>query len=193
MSKIIALSGPAAVGKTTICDRLIREFGPRLKRLVTATTRPPRTGEAYGVDYFFLSTKEFQKKLSDDSFLEHENIHGNMYGILKETILDAQAEEINLLLNIDVNGASSLRNFCSENSILKGQLITIFLKPSSMDQLVLRIQERASESAEQMRLRLDNAEEEVRRAGEFDYVLKSRDKESDYQRVKDLYEEHINA
>lgn len=193
MSKIIAISGPAAVGKTTICDRLIREFGPRLKRLVTATTRPPRTGEAYGVDYFFLSTKEFQKKLSDDSFLEHENIHGNMYGILKETILDAQAEEINLLLNIDVNGASSLRNFCSENSILKGQLITIFLKPSSMDQLVLRIQERASESAEQMRLRLDNAEEEVRRAGEFDYVLKSRDKESDYQRVKDLYEEHINA
>ena len=193
MSKIIAISGPAAVGKTTICDRLIREFGPRLKRLVTATTRPPRTGEAYGVDYFFLSTKEFQKKLSDDSFLEHENIHGNMYGILKETILDAQAEEINLLLNIDVNGASSLRNFCSENSILKGQLITIFLKPSSMDQLVLRIQERASESAEQMRLRLDNAEEEVRRAVEFDYVLKSRDKESDYQRVKDLYEEHINA
>ena len=141
----------------------------------------------------FSSAKRIPKKLSDDSFLEHENIHGNMYGILKETILDAQAEEINLLLNIDVNGASSLRNFCSENSILKGQLITIFLKPSSMDQLVLRIQERASESAEQMRLRLDNAEEEVRRAGEFDYVLKSRDKESDYQRVKDLYEEHINA
>lgn len=192
MSKIIAISGPAAVGKTTICDRLIREFGPRLKRLVTATTRLPRTGEADGIDYFFLSTKEFQKKLSDDSFLEHENIHGNMYGILKESLLDAQAEEINLLLNIDVNGASSLRNFCSENSILKGQLITIFLKPSSMDQLVLRMQERASESAEQMRLRLDNAEEEIRRGGEFDYVLKSRDKESDYQRVKDLYEKLIN-
>lgn len=193
MSKIIAISGPAAVGKTTICDRLIKEFSPRLKRLVTATTRPPRTGEADGVDYFFLSTNEFQKKLSDDSFLEHENIHGNMYGILKESILDAQAEEINLLLNIDVNGASSLRNFCSENTILKGQLITIFLKPSSMDQLVLRMQKRASESAEQMRLRLDNAEEEIRREGEFDYVLKSRDKESDYQRVKDLYEELINA
>lgn len=193
MSKIIAISGPAAVGKTTICDRLIKEFSPRLKRLVTATTRPPRTGEAHGVDYFFLSTNEFQKKLSDDSFLEHENIHGNMYGILKESILDAQAEEINLLLNIDVNGASSLRNFCSENTILKGQLITIFLKPSSMDQLVLRMQKRASESAEQMRLRLNNAEEEIRREGEFDYVLKSRDKESDYQRVKDLYEELINA
>ena len=72
MSKLVAISGPAAVGKTTICDRLIKEFGPRLKRLVTATTRAPRTSEADGVDYFFLSKKEFHKKLSEDSFLEHE-------------------------------------------------------------------------------------------------------------------------
>ena len=193
MSKLVAISGPAAVGKTTICDRLIKEFGPRLKRLVTATTRAPRTSETDGEDYFFLSKKEFQKKLSDDSFLEHENIHGNMYGILKESILDAQTEDIDLLFNIDVNGASSLRSFCSENSVLKGQLITIFLKPSSLEQLALRMQERASESAEQMRLRLENAEEEIRREGEFDYIIESKDKESDYRMVKDLYEELINS
>lgn len=192
MSKLVAISGPAAVGKTTICDRLIKEFGPRLKRLVTATTRAPRSREADGVDYFFLSKKEFHKKLSEDSFLEHENIHGNMYGILKECIIDAQAEDIDLLFNIDVNGASSLRNFCSENSVLKGQLITIFLKPSSLEQLAVRMQERASESAEQMRVRLDNAEQEIGREGEFDYIVESQDKESDYQRVKELYEELIN-
>ena len=192
MSKLVAISGPAAVGKTTICDRLIKEFGFRLKRLVTATTRAPRTSEADGVDYFFLSKKEFHKKLSEDSFLEHENIHGNMYGILKESILDAQTENIDLLFNIDVNGASSLRSFCSENNVLKSQLITIFLKPSSLEQLALRMQERASESAEQMRVRLNNAEKEIRREGEFDHVVESKDKESDYQRVKDLYEELIN-
>jgi guanylate kinase len=193
VSKLVAISGPAAVGKTTICDRLIKEFGSRIKRLVTATTRAPRTSETDGVDYFFLSKKEFHKKLSDDSFLEHEKIHGNMYGILKESILDAQTEDIDLLFNIDVNGASSLRSFCSENSVLKGQLITIFLKPSSLEQLALRMQERASESAEQMRLRLDNAEEEIRREGEFDYIVESKDKESDYRRVKDLYKELVNS
>ena len=192
MSKLVAISGPAAVGKTTICDRLIKEFGPRLKRLVTATTRAPRTSEEDGVDYFFLSKKEFHKQLSDDSFLEHENIHGNMYGILKKPIWDAQAEGIDLLFNIDVNGATSLRNFCSANSVLKGQLITIFLMPSSLEQLALRMKERASESAEQMRVRLDNAEEEIRRKGEFDYIVESKDKESDYQRVKELYQELIN-
>ena len=92
-----------------------------------------------------------------------------------------------------MNGASSLRSFCSENSVLKGQLITIFLKPSSLEQLALRMQERASESAEQMRVRLENAEEEIRREGEFDYIIESKDKESDYRTVKDLYEELINS
>ena len=187
MSKIFAISGPAAVGKTTICDRLIKEFGSSLSRLVTATTRSPRPGEVDEIDYVFLNTKEFHQKLLEGSFLEHENIHGNMYGILKKSILDTQSQPINLLVNIDVNGASSLRNFCSESRILHGQLITIFMKPSSLDQLALRMQERASESSEQMRIRLDNAKKEMCRVGEFDYVLESKDKESDYQRVKDLY------
>ena len=116
-----------------------------------------------------------------------------MYGILKESILDAQSKAINLLLNIDVNGASSLRTFCSESLVLKGQLTTIFLKPSSLDQLSIRMQKRASESIEQMRIRLDNAKKEMCREGEFDYVLESKDKELDYQRVRDLYLEITNS
>ena len=193
MSKIVAISGPAAVGKTTICDRLIKDFSSNLSRLITATTRPPRPGEFDGIDYLFLSTKDFHQKLSEGSFLEHEIIHGNMYGILKESILDAQSKAINLLLNIDVNGASSLRTFCSESLVLKGQLTTIFLKPSSLDQLSIRMQKRASESIEQMRIRLDNAKKEMCREGEFDYVLESKDKELDYQRVRDLYLEITNS
>ncbi|MEK9773302.1 MAG: guanylate kinase [Opitutae bacterium] len=187
MSLILAISGPAAVGKTTICERLIAEFAPRLNRLVTATTRSPRPQEAQGVDYFFLSESEFEQKLSNGSFLEHEVIHGNKYGILKETLLNAQFQGVDILLNIDVNGTSSLRRFCHNKEELKGCLKTVFIKPLTLDDLRVRLHQRASESDEQIRIRLANAEAEILREGEFDFVLESMDRDSDYQKIKDIY------
>ena len=77
MSLILAISGPTAVGKTTLCERLIDEFKDSLSRLITATTRLPRIGEKEGVDYYFLSQSEFDQKLEYGDFLEHEIIHGN--------------------------------------------------------------------------------------------------------------------
>ena len=186
MSLILAISGPAAVGKSTICERLISEFNV-LYRLVTATTRTPRPGEKNGVDYFFLSESEFEQKLSEDSFLEHEVIHGNKYGILKQSILDAQSGETDILLNIDVNGAASLRKFCQGKDQLNGRLKSIFIKPSNLDDLTSRMRGRASESEEQIKIRLDNAKAEILREGEFDFVLESEDRESDYKKVKDIY------
>lgn len=187
MSLILAISGPAAVGKTTICERLINEFGEELSRLITATTRPPRAFEENGVDYYFLSNSEFDNKLSMDSFLEHEIIHGNKYGILKQTILDAQCRKIDILLNIDVNGSASLRRFCEKKHELKGRLKTIFIKPRNLDDLTLRMRRRASETEEQMKIRIANAESEILREGEFDYVFESSDRETDYQKVKEIY------
>ena len=187
MSLIIAISGPAAVGKTTICDRLSSEFGDKLSRLVTATTRQPRNGEKEGKDYFFLSKADFDRKLSEESFLEHELIHGNKYGILKETILEAQNQEIDMLLNIDVNGVDSLRRFCSTQEELKGQLKTIFIKPKNLEELSTRMRKRASESEEQINIRIANAKAEILRASEFDFVIESKDRASDYDRVKNIY------
>ena len=187
MSLIIAISGPAAVGKTTICDRLSSEFGDKLSRLVTATTRQPRNGEKEGKDYFFLSKADFDQKLSEESFLEHELIHGNKYGILKETILDAQNQEIDMLLNIDVNGVDSLRRFCSTQEKLKGQLKTIFIKPKNLEELSARMRKRASESEEQINIRIANAKAELLRASEFDFIIESKDRASDYDRVKNIY------
>jgi len=187
MSLIIAISGPAAVGKTTICDRLISEFGEKLHRLVTATTRRPRNGEEEGKDYFFLSKAEFDKKLLEESFLEHELIHENKYGILKETILEAQNREIDILLNIDVNGAASLRKFCSMQEKLQGQLKTIFMRPKNLEELAVRMRKRASESKEQINIRIANAKAEILRAAEFDFVIESKDRDSDYERVKNIY------
>ena len=187
MSLILAISGPTAVGKTTICDRLISEFGDKLNRLITATTRTPRPLEQNEVDYFFLSEADFNKKLLNGSFLEHEVIHGNKYGILKQTILDNQSLGIDILLNIDVNGTSSLRMFCQKEKGLKGKLRTIFIKPLNLEELTLRMRERASESEEQMKVRLANAKDEILREEEFDYVIESMDRETDYQKVREIY------
>ena len=187
MSLILAISGPTAVGKTTICNRLMTEFGERLSRLITATTRIPRPNEKDGVDYFFLSESEFNIKLSQGAFLEHEVIHGNKYGILKQTILNAQLDGIDILLNIDVNGTASLRKFCQNNHELNGRLKTIFIKPPHINELRFRMNERASESEEQMSIRLANAEEEILRENEFDFIPESGDRDSDYQKVKKIY------
>jgi len=187
MSLILAISGPAAVGKTTICERLIQEFGDVLNRLVTATTRGPRDGEKHGIDYFFFQKSEFEEKLSQNQFLEHENIHGNDYGILKESILFAQEKGLDILLNIDVNGSASLRNFCQETLVLHGCLKTIFIRPKSLEDLKKRMIQRASESVEQAQIRLVNAQAEMERQDEFDYIIESADKETDYQKVREIY------
>ena len=187
MTLILAISGPAAVGKTTICDRLIADFGGSMRRLITATTRKPRISEKNGVDYYFLNEAEFNDKLSQDCFLEHEIIHGNKYGILKETLLSPNNNGQDILLNIDVNGATSLKQFCNENQSLQGRVKTIFIKPKSLEDLSQRIQARASESKEQIAIRLANAQKEMMRAGEFDFVFESSDRDSDYKEVKSFY------
>ena len=187
MSLILAISGPAAVGKTTICDRLISDFAGSIHRLVTATTRKPRVSERDGVDYYFLDEVEFDEKLAHDSFLEHEIIHGNKYGILKETLLDSNKGGRDILLNIDVNGASSLKQFCHENRSLKDRVKTIFIKPKSLEDLRQRIKARGSESEEQIEIRLANAQKEILRAMDFDYVFVSGDRNSDYKKVKNFY------
>ena len=171
MSLILAISGPAAVGKTTICDRLIADFAGSIHRLITATTRKPRVNERDGVDYYFLDEVEFNKKLAHDSFLEHEIIHGNKYGILKQTLLDSKNDGQDILLNIDVNGASSLKRFCHENRSLRDRVKTIFIKPKSLEDLRQRIQARGSESEEQIEIRLANAQKEILRAEDFDFVF----------------------
>ena len=158
-----------------------------MSRLVTATTRTPRDGEKHGVDYFFLQKSEFEEKLSRNQFLEHENIHGNNYGILKDSILFAQEKGLDILLNIDVNGSASLRKFCQDTLVLQGCLKTIFIRPKSLDDLKRRMIQRASESVEQAQVRLVNAQSEMERQDEFDYVIESADKETDYQKIREIY------
>ena len=101
--------------------------------------------------------------------------------------MEAQNQGIDILLNIDVNGVSSLRKFCSTQEGLEGRLKTIFIKPINLEELSVRMRKRASESEDQIKLRIANAKAEILRATEFDFVIESEDRDSDYEKVKNIY------
>ncbi len=157
--RLVVVSGPSGVGKTTVCNHLLAR--DEFERVITATTRAPRGREQDGKDYLFLSEEEFDRWVADDRFLEWANVYGRRYGSPRD-----QAEAIlkrgkNALLNIDVQGAASLRT---------GDIptLTVFLLPPSDEELERRLRGRRTDSAEVIERRLETARAELARAGEFD-------------------------
>ena len=183
---LVLISGPAGVGKTTICDRLLNEFYPKLVRVVTATSRKPRPGEKNGTDYLFFSKSEFIEKIKDQRFIEHEIIHGNYYGTLKQSLINVD-KEVNLLMNIDVNGAESIQTRISsiENCNLKCR--SIFIRPNSIEQLKQRLKHRGTDDSQEIEKRLNTAFEEIKVADRFDVIIDTSTKEKDYSLVKAQY------
>ena len=186
---VFVISGPAGVGKTTLCDRLIGEFSKTVKRVVTVTTRKPRAGEESGRDYHFLGKEEFLKKVDQGAFIEYECIHDNYYGTLKETILSEieSPDGGDLLLNIDVNGASSLKEFAKTNKLLQGIVICVFVNPASIKQLKERLLERGSDDIAEIEKRLKAACVEIEKKGKFDFILSSEGREEDYEKLMKIY------
>jgi len=185
-NSIILISGPAGVGKTTICDKLVNDFSPHLSRLVTATSRSPRGKEVDGVDYFFLSRDEFEKRISNEDFAEYEIIHGNYYGTLKKFLLETLSDQ-NLLINIDVNGAQSIQQIFLEFAGMCSRLLTIFIRPKSIKELETRLITRGTDSREQIKKRILTAQHEIEKASTFDLIIDSTCKELDYNLVKNFY------
>jgi len=185
-NSIILISGPAGVGKTTICDKLVNDFSPHLSRLVTATSRSPRGKEVDGVDYFFLSRDEFEKRISNEDFAEYEIIHGNYYGTLKKFLFETVSDQ-NLLINIDVNGAQSIQQIFLEFTGMCSRLLTIFIRPKSIKELETRLITRGTDSREQIKKRILTAQHEIEKASTFDLIIDSTCKELDYNLVKNFY------
>lgn len=185
-SLILIICGPAGSGKTTLCGRLREEF-PRLERLVTTTTRPPRPGEVDGVDYHFATPEAFAAGIARGEFIEWARVHGRYYGSRYEHLVAALAKGRDLLLNIDVQGARSFREQQHQRAELKGRLHTVFIKPRSREQLRARLLARGSDDEEEIARRLRSAEEEIRLADEFDFVLVSGSREEDYRRLRAYY------
>lgn len=184
---LIVVSAPSGGGKTTICTSLL-ERHPSITRAVTCTTRPPRKGEVNGVDYFFFDRETFETKIAAGEFLEHATVYGNLYGNLKSEVLNKLRSGKHVLLNIDVQGASSIREAASTVVELRDSLVTVFITPPSIDELEHRLKNRGSETDETLAQRLDEARVEHSHWNKFDYLLISTTREEDLRRMETILE-----
>ena len=171
------VSGPSGSGKTTLCHRFTDE-DPVADYAVSATTREPRVGEVDGEDYFFLSREEFEQRVANREFLEYAEVHGNFYGTLRSEVMNRLQEGHDVLVDIDVQGAELIRQH--QNEMIHDAMIDVFILPPEGDGLMERLRARATESEEQLELRLKNAHEEMRHWREYQYTIISGSKDEDY-------------
>lgn len=185
---LIVISGPAGSGKSTLCDRLVREC-PEFSRVVTTTTRPPRDGEVNGVHYHFFSPAEFRARINRGDFLEWAQVHGNnddrLYGTLKASVVEPLAAGRSLVMSIDVQGVANLRRFAASDPLLHRALTTIFIIVDR-ERLVARMRLRAQDHDDEIERRMATAEAEIRAANSFDFRLNSQTRDEDFAALLEI-------
>src|SRR2546425_6618430 len=184
---LVLISAPSGGGKTTICQQLLAAR-PQMTRAVTCTTRSPREGERDGVDYYFLDAESFLKRVQAGNFLEHATVYGNSYGILKGEVLGKLRQGKDVLLNVDVQGAATIRLRAEEDEELKSALVTVFLTPPSLAVLEERLRKRGSDSQAAIQKRLGVARQEIAQWKNFDYLLISSSISEDLRRMQAIVE-----
>jgi len=184
---LVLISAPSGGGKTTLCHQLLAAR-PQMTRAVTCTTRDPREGERDGVDYYFLDATSFLKRLQAGNFLEHATVYGNSYGILKAEVLGKLRQGKDVLLNVDVQGAATIREKAQEDAELKRALVSVFLTPPSMELLEQRLRRRGTDSAPVIQKRLGVARQEISQWKHFDYLLLSNTIPEDLRRMLAIVE-----
>ena len=184
----IVLSAPSGAGKTTLCDKLLQNY-PEICYSVSCTTREPRVNEEDGVDYHFLTVETFKKLIAEGQFLEYAQVHDNFYGTLKAPVYEVLREGQCMLLDIDVAGAEQVRNRVAalpDGDPMKAGYLDIFINPPSLDELMARLEHRATDSQEVIEKRLRNAEKEMARAHEYMYQVTNDDLETAFKRLCDI-------
>jgi len=177
------VSAPAGTGKTTLVNMLTKEFDC-VVRSVSYTTRSPRGEEVDGIDYFFISKEEFERKIKKGDFLEYANVFGSYYGTSKEFVEKKIQENKHVVLVIDTQGAAKLRE--------KGMGIHIFISPPDIETLKRRLINRNSDSKSDISTRLSFSEEEMKQAQFYDYEIVNDKLDVAYQILKSILiaEEH---
>jgi guanylate kinase len=175
---LLLISAPSGGGKTTLVRQLLRARR-NMSRAVTCTTRPPRPGEKNGVDYYFLKPADFLRRVQAGNFLEHATVYGNSYGLLKSELLGKLRAGKDVLLNVDVQGAASIRQSAQSEPELRDALVTVFLTPTSLAEIERRLKRRGADSPEVIRRRVTAAKQEIVQWKNFDYLLLSGSKEED--------------
>jgi guanylate kinase len=160
---LIILSGPSGAGKDVVLTRM-RELGVPLNYITTRTTRPRRPAEKDKLDYHFVTVKKFQEMVAKDELLEWAQVYGNWYGVPRKDVQQALDSGQDTIIKVDVQGAATIKK-------LLPQAVFIFLMPPSMDDILVRLKQRRTESSTDLTLRLKTAKEEIKQLYLFDYVV----------------------
>jgi len=177
---LFVISAPSGTGKTTLCENL--RATPDFIYSVSCTTRPPRAGEFDGVDYHFLKKEDFQRRIENGEMLEYALVHGNYYGTLKSTVKEALDHGTDVLLDIDVQGAATIRK--TDDAMLRASLVDVFIMPPTIEELEKRLRKRGTETEEQVQQRLSTGREESKLWRLYKYTILSGSMEEDLQKFR---------
>ena len=167
----IVISGPSGAGKDAVLTKM-RELGCPIRYITTVTTRPKRAKERDDVDYHFISTERLQEMIKHKEFLEWANVYGNWYGVPKQPVKQALDKGQDIIVKVDIQGAAAIKKILPE-------AVFIFVMPASMEELVLRLKQRHTESPFDLALRTKTAEEEIKQLSLFDYIVVNKQDEID--------------
>ena len=179
---LFVVSAPSGAGKTTLCDALRQT--PDFVYSVSCTTRPPRAGEIEGEDYIFLPVEEFLARVKAGEFLEHAKVHEHYYGTLREPLIENLKNGVDVLIDIDTQGAEAIRN-CGDDFV-QSCLADVFIMPPDLDELRRRLTKRRTETAEQIEMRLQNAAREMQLWRDYRYTIISKSMEEDLQKFRQI-------
>lgn len=177
---LFVLSAPSGGGKSTLL-KLLKPFGDH-HYSVSCTTRSPRPGEVDGIDYHFLTRAQFEHEIANENLLEWAEVHGNFYGTKKSAVLEHLDAGHDVILDIDIQGAESIRN--SRDSRITSALVDVFLTPASVEIVEHRLRKRGTETEEQLALRISNAVNEMTRWTQYAFRIVSTSPEADLEQFR---------
>ncbi|MBQ3382076.1 MAG: guanylate kinase [Bacteroidales bacterium] len=179
-NKVMVFSAPSGAGKTTIVTHLLKTFN-KLEFSVSATSRAPRGQEVDGKDYYFLSVKEFKKRIKNNEFVEYEEVYpGSFYGTLKSEVERIWAKGNVIMFDVDVKGGVSIKKIFGEKAF------TVFIMPPSLEVMEKRLRARGTDSEEAIKTRVAKAAEEMTYAAKFDAVLVNDVLEESFEKAERL-------
>lgn len=179
MERVFIISGPSGVGKGTLIQKLIGEFGSRIFLSVSVTTRERRPGEIPGVSYDYISSEEYARLLEEDALIEHAEYAGGCYGS-RRSALDALKEHRSVIFEIDVQGKDQILRRIRD-------AVTIFIAPPSIKELQKRLETRGTETLEKITLRLERAQSEMAASGTYQYCIINDDVDRAYRQLREIF------
>jgi guanylate kinase len=179
---LFVISAPSGAGKTTLCDALRQT--PDFVYSVSSTTRVPRAGEIEGDDYHFLSEKDFLSRVDAGDFLESANVHGRYYGTTREPLISNLQNGVDVLIDVDIQGAAAIRN--ADDERIRRALCDVFIMPPDLDELRKRLTKRGTETPDQIESRIVTAAREMELWRDYRYTIISKSMEEDLLKFRNI-------